>query len=166
MTDAHPSPRRGQGRRHGPGRVFVIPRKGDGSSRPAASRASAIATPVSCPTARSCSSCPTNRAKWSCGPSPANGAGDGEQLTTDGASCGEAVPSPDGKYVAHTDKNQRLFLFNVETKENKQLAESKVDEFEDLTWSPDSKWLAFAETAKTCSAASSCTTLRPARRRS
>src|SRR5262249_42603248 len=57
----------------------------------------------------------------------------------------KALPSPDGKYVAHTDKNFRLLLLNMETKENKLLAESSVDEFDDLAWSPDSKWLAFAE---------------------
>ncbi len=78
---------------------------------------------------------------------PADGAGDAVQLTKDGSVLRRlAVPSPDGKYVAHTDKNQRLFLLNVETKENKRLAESAVDEFGDLAWSPDSKWLAYAET--------------------
>ncbi len=33
----------------------------------------------------------------------------------------------------------------METRENKLLAESAVDEFDDLAWSPDSKWLAFVE---------------------
>ena len=47
--------------------------------------------------------------------------------------------------MAHTDKNLRLFLLNVATKENKRLAESTADEFDDLTWSPDSKWLAFSQ---------------------
>jgi tricorn protease len=75
---------------------------------------------------------------------PANGAGEAVRLTKDGSVLRRnALPSPDGKHVAHTDKNLRLFLLNVKTTENKRLAESSVDEFDDLAWSPDSKWLAF-----------------------
>src|SRR5262249_20610860 len=77
---------------------------------------------------------------------PADGLGDPVQRTTDAAVLrGKAIPSPDGRYVAHTDKNLHLLLLPVETRENKLVARSTVAEFEDLTWSPDSKWLAFAE---------------------
>jgi tricorn protease len=77
---------------------------------------------------------------------PADGLGDPVPLTTDAAVLRRnAYPSPDGKYIAHTDKNLHMFLLNVKTKENKLLAESMAAEFDDLTWSPDSKWLAFAE---------------------
>ncbi len=80
---------------------------------------------------------------------PADGLGDSIQRTTDAAVLRwTAIPSPDGKYVAHTDKNLHLFLLNVKTKENKLLAESPVSEFEELTWSPDSNWLAFTETGE------------------
>jgi tricorn protease len=77
---------------------------------------------------------------------PADGLGDPIQRTSDAAVLRwKAIPSPDGKYVAHTDKNLHLFLLSVKTKENKLLAESTQAEFEDLTWSPDSNWLAFTE---------------------
>jgi tricorn protease len=75
---------------------------------------------------------------------PANGVGKGEQLTTDGEVLRvSAVPSPNGKFIAHTDKNQRLYLYDVEKKQNKLLDESKIAEFAGLTWSPDSAWLAY-----------------------
>lgn len=78
---------------------------------------------------------------------PANGVGPPQQLTTDGTVLRwEALPSPDGKLIAHHDKNQRLFVFNVETKENKQIDESKIADFADLRWSPDSQWLAYVAT--------------------
>lgn len=77
---------------------------------------------------------------------PADGAGKGARLTIDGTVLRRnAVPSPDGKFVAHTDKDLRLYLLDVHTKENTRLAQSKIDEFQDLTWSPDSKYLAFVQ---------------------
>jgi len=79
---------------------------------------------------------------------PANGIGAGEQLTKDATVLRwDGVASPDGQYLAHTDKNLRLWLLNLKTRENKLLAQGKVDDFGDLTWSPDSQWLAFAEPA-------------------
>jgi tricorn protease len=80
---------------------------------------------------------------------PADGLGDPLPLTSDAVVLRwKAIPSPDGKYVAHTDKNLHLFLLDVKSKENKLLAESTQAEFEDLTWSPDSKWLAFTEASE------------------
>ena len=77
---------------------------------------------------------------------PADGSGEGSKLTGDGVVLRrKALPSPDGKYVAHADKNQRLFLFNMATRENRRLAESPVEEFTDLAWSPDSKWLVYSQ---------------------
>lgn len=76
----------------------------------------------------------------------ADGLGELEKLTTDGTVLRRnTIPSPDGKYVVHTDKNFRSFLLNLETKENKSLAETTVDEFNDIVWSPDSKWIGFTD---------------------
>jgi tricorn protease len=75
---------------------------------------------------------------------PANGVGPPEQLTNDGDVLRwQCLPSPDGKLIAHHDKNFRLFLYDVEKKSNKKIDESKVGDIEGMIWSPDSKWLAY-----------------------
>ena len=84
---------------------------------------------------------------------PANGKGPGQKLTNDGNILRwEAIPSPDGKWIAHQDKEQRLWLYNIADKTNKKIATSRNGDndgpsFADLRWSPDSRWLTFAETA-------------------
>jgi tricorn protease len=76
---------------------------------------------------------------------PANGVGGGAQWTKDGDVLrNEMVPSPGGKLIAHHDKNQRLFIYDAESKKNAKIDESLIDEFGDLAWSPDSRWLAYA----------------------
>jgi len=80
---------------------------------------------------------------------PANGVGAGERLTNDATVLRwDGVASPDGQWLAHTDKNQTLWLLNLKTKENRKIAQSMTGDFEDLAWSPDSQWLAYVESAK------------------
>ncbi|HXE54329.1 MAG TPA: hypothetical protein VN541_15005, partial [Tepidisphaeraceae bacterium] len=75
---------------------------------------------------------------------PANGVGQPQEITGDATVLRwEGIPSPDGRYVAHTDKNQRLFILDLRTHENRKIDESPVGDFEGLKWSPDSKWLAY-----------------------
>ena len=79
---------------------------------------------------------------------PANGVGAPEQWTHDAKVLRwEGVPSPDGRWLAHRDKDQQLWLYDTKTKQQKRIAQSMMDDFGDLTWSPDSQWLAYAETA-------------------
>ncbi|HXJ94426.1 MAG TPA: S41 family peptidase [Terriglobia bacterium] len=79
---------------------------------------------------------------------PANGVGAPEQWTHDAKVLRwEGVPSPDGRWLAHRDKDQQLWLYDTKTKQQKLIAQSMMDDFGDLTWSPDSQWLAYAETA-------------------
>ncbi len=79
---------------------------------------------------------------------PANGVGTPERLTTDGKVLRwAALPSPDGAWIAHTDKEQQLWLYDTRAKTNKRVAASINGGFDDLAWSPDSRWLAYAETA-------------------
>ena len=59
----------------------------------------------------------------------------------------EGVPSPDGHWLAHRDKDQQLWLYDLRNKQQKRIAQSMVDDFADLTWSPDSQWLAYVEAA-------------------
>jgi tricorn protease len=81
---------------------------------------------------------------------PANGVGQPEQLTRDATVLRwEAVPSPDGKWIAHHDKDRRLWLWNVEKKTNTLIATSRQGDFDDLAWSRDSRWLAYTAPAAT-----------------
>jgi tricorn protease len=52
--------------------------------------------------------------------------------------------SPDSKKILWSDKKLRLLYVNVETKEVKQVDQSKLWEFSDFCWSPDSRWIAYA----------------------
>ena len=75
---------------------------------------------------------------------PANGVGAPAQLSNDAKVLRwDGVPSPDGNYVANHDKNQRLWILDVAKKTQKQVAESANGNFDDLAWSPDSRWLAY-----------------------
>ncbi|HUX46101.1 MAG TPA: S41 family peptidase [Terracidiphilus sp.] len=79
---------------------------------------------------------------------PGNGVGKPTQLTSDDHVLRTGgLPSPDGVWLAHTDKDQRLWLYNFKTKVNKQIAQSRNGGFTNLSWSPDSRWLAYAESA-------------------
>lgn len=78
---------------------------------------------------------------------PADGLDTGHQLTREGGVLRwDAVPSPDGSRVAHTDKDQRLFLLDVARKEDRKIDESPLDDIEEVRWSPDGKWLAYVVT--------------------
>lgn len=75
---------------------------------------------------------------------PANGIGEWSQLLSDGEVLRwEAIPSPDGRWIAHHDKNQRLWILDQDTGENRLVQESANAGYHDLRWSPDSRWLAF-----------------------
>ncbi len=75
---------------------------------------------------------------------PANGVGDSMQLTTDGHVLRwDGIPSSDGKRIAHFDKNQQLWVYDIAAKTNKRIAECGEGDFSDVTWSPDGKWLAY-----------------------
>jgi tricorn protease len=79
---------------------------------------------------------------------PANGIGAPEQWTHDAKVLRwGGVPSPDGRWLAHHDKDQQLWLYDTKTKQQKRIAQSMVYGFEDLTWSPDSQWLAYVQAA-------------------
>jgi tricorn protease len=85
---------------------------------------------------------------------PANGIGPAEQLTNNGKVLRwEGVPSPDGKWIAHQDKNNQLWLLDTATKADKRIVVDSVSpwdgpQFGDVRWSPDSRWLLFAQTSE------------------
>ncbi|WP_367875172.1 S41 family peptidase [Luteolibacter sp. Populi] len=83
---------------------------------------------------------------------PANGVGEPELLTQDGTIFRFApMPSPDGKWITWQDKNNNLWVRDLEAKQSVKVSTSPGHGFESLVWSPDSKWLAFVEpAANTC----------------
>ena len=79
---------------------------------------------------------------------PANGVGAPERLTDDGTILRlDSLPSPDGKWIAHADKNQKLWLWSAASRKSKLIAACETGDFADLAWSPDSRWLAYAAPA-------------------
>lgn len=56
-------------------------------------------------------------------------------------------PSPDGKYIAYTEKDYALKLYDSTTKTVRLIDQDNVGGFGDLKWSPDSKWLVYTDPA-------------------
>ncbi len=78
---------------------------------------------------------------------PADGMTASQQLTNDGEVLRyQGVPSPDGKWIAYTDLQENAWLLNVETKAQRKISTNQ-EGVGGLSWSPDSKWLAFVQTA-------------------
>lgn len=80
---------------------------------------------------------------------PANGVGEPAPLSKDGRTLRfDGQPSPDGKWIAHTNKDQELWLLEVASGSDKRIAVSdRWDDIRDVTWSPDSRWIAFTRPA-------------------
>ncbi len=79
---------------------------------------------------------------------PANGVGKPEQWTKDAKVMRrEGMVSPDGNLLAHTNRDQELWIYDIKSGQDKRIAQSMNGDFGDLAWSPDSKWLAFSESA-------------------
>jgi tricorn protease len=78
---------------------------------------------------------------------PANGVGKPEPLTSEGKVLRwEGEASPDGRWIAHHDKDQQLWLLDLKTRKQQRLATSTspYGGFQNLSWSPDSRWLAWS----------------------
>jgi len=79
---------------------------------------------------------------------PASGVGPSTQLSRDATVLRwDGLPSPDGRFIAHHDKDQQLWIFDVAKKTQTKVAESAHGRFDDLEWSPDSMWLAYTAPA-------------------
>jgi tricorn protease len=78
----------------------------------------------------------------------ANGESAPEQWTHDAKVLRwEGTPSPDGRWLAHHDKDQQLWMYDTKSKQDKLILKSMMGDMENLNWSPDSRWLAFAVSA-------------------
>ncbi|WP_263322139.1 S41 family peptidase [Endozoicomonas sp. Mp262] len=95
----------------------------------------------------------------------ADGLSASKHLTDDACSLNNpAIPSPDGKWLVFTDKEDRLSLFDMGRRKKQVIGQSDVARgytftpphsrdvaaspgFFNITWSPDSRWLAYARLA-------------------
>ena len=78
---------------------------------------------------------------------PADGMGPDTPLTDDGEVLRfRGVPSPDGNRIAYTDNDRQLWLLEVASGRQRQIALNR-EGVSDMAWSPDSRWLAFSMTA-------------------
>lgn len=81
---------------------------------------------------------------------PANGVGAPEQLSFDAHVLRQnGVPSPDGNYLAYTDRNNALWLLDLNAKKTLAVATAQDGNFTDLRWSPDSRYLAYVAPRET-----------------
>jgi tricorn protease len=79
---------------------------------------------------------------------PANGAGPAVPLTTNGTVFRfEGIPSPDGRRIAWSDKDHRLWIHELASRQSTPVATTPRQAVDDLAWSPDSQWLAFSDAA-------------------
>jgi len=78
---------------------------------------------------------------------PADGRGEGEQLTQDSdAHLWKLYVKPDGSALAYTDKQARLWLLDLETREKTLVERSESgsdDPYGGITWSPGGRYLAY-----------------------
>lgn len=74
---------------------------------------------------------------------PANGVGKFETLTEDGSILRyTGHPSPDGKRIAYSDRNQDLWILNVKTGKQKMISGNRQG-IDSMAWSPDNRWLVY-----------------------
>ena len=78
---------------------------------------------------------------------PANGIGSPKAITNDGKILRYAgVPSPDGKWLAYDDLASNLYLLSVTSGESKKIS-TNDEGINSFSWSPDSKWVSFVQSA-------------------
>ena len=77
----------------------------------------------------------------------ANGLGSQKLLTNDGELLRfSGIPSPDGKWIAYDDLESNMYVLNIVSGVSKKISTNQ-EGIRDFSWSPDSKWLAFVQTA-------------------
>jgi tricorn protease len=78
---------------------------------------------------------------------PADGLGEEKTITNDGEILRYGgKPSPDGKYLAYDDLAAEMYILNLSTGKSTKIS-TNTEGIGGFAWSPDSKWLAFEQTA-------------------
>jgi tricorn protease len=76
-----------------------------------------------------------------------DGSGTISAITKDGSVLRYAgIPSPDGKYIAYDDLEANMYVLDIATGDSKKISTNN-EGIRDFSWSPDSQWLAFVQTA-------------------
>lgn len=79
---------------------------------------------------------------------PIDGMGSARQISEGPAMLREpGIPSPDGRWIAHTDYDRRIWLVDLRSGATRQIATSSgqiASPDPAMAWSPDSQWLAFS----------------------
>ena len=76
-----------------------------------------------------------------------DGLGAQKQITKDGDLLRyEGLPSPDGKRIAYDDLENNMYVLNISSGVSTKISTNQEGIF-DFSWSPDSKWLAFVQSA-------------------
>jgi tricorn protease len=79
---------------------------------------------------------------------PGNGKGKETQITSDGGVYRyKPVWSPDSKKIAYSDNTGRLYMVDISGKKPKLVAKDKHNPIGNYSWSPDSRWLAYASSS-------------------
>ena len=130
------------------GEVFTLPAKSGRTVKVAGDSATRYREARFLPDGKSILALSTQSGETEFWKYPANGEGKPEQWTHDAKVLRwEGVPSPDGRWLAHRDKDQQLWIYDTRSRQNKRIAQSMNGDFDDLSWSPDSRWLAYVESA-------------------
>jgi len=80
---------------------------------------------------------------------PANGVGQPVQLSQEAKVLRwEGLPSPNGRLIAHHDKDNQLWIYDLKRDQDKRIQRGKFGRFQGLTWSADSRWLAYSTEAE------------------
>lgn len=77
----------------------------------------------------------------------ADGTGSIKALSSDGNLLRyQGIPSPDGKWIAYDDLEANMYVLNVATGVSRKISTNQ-EGIRDFSWSPDSQWLAFVQSA-------------------
>ena len=154
MSDIHLSPDGGRVVLTARGRVFVAPARSGRFVDIASSKPGRFRDALFMPDGKNLLVLSSETGEVEYWKVPANGLGPGEQLTRDGKVLRwEGSPSPDGKWIATQDKDAELWILDTAAGTRKRIAVAagsfnSTPQFDDLRWSPDSRWLAFGQEAE------------------